>query len=174
MTLDPAIGWTLRIALSLLIAQAAIHKLRDRAGFEAALDAYRLLPAAVVGAAASALIGVELVVAVALLSIAGAAIGAAALLLLYTMAIVINLSRGRNEIGCGCGGPGGQRRLSGSLVARNLAVLTLAVVASLPLGERGLVWLDGITITCGVLVLAVLYAAEETAAVNEAYGEALR
>ena len=43
--MDPALGNLLAAAFALLFASAAIHKLRDLAGFADAFAAYELLPA---------------------------------------------------------------------------------------------------------------------------------
>ena len=43
--IDPALGNLLAAAFALLFASAAIHKLRDLAGFADAFAAYELLPA---------------------------------------------------------------------------------------------------------------------------------
>ena len=60
------------------------------------------------------------------------------LLSLYTAAIVLNLARGRRDIDCGCGGPGSRQTLHEWLVWRNLAYLTLALLALPPPLDRGM------------------------------------
>ncbi len=126
------VGAMCRIGLAVILAQSAWHALRDVPAHAAALAGYRLLPPALVPAAAWVL--PLLTVAAALLlivpedSAAGAALGAA-LMLLFTGAIWINLRRGRLHIDCGCGGAQGQH-ISAGLVVRNVVLLAALAVAS--------------------------------------------
>lgn len=169
--LDPVPWLVLRAGLAALFAAAAAHKLRDLPGFRAALSGYALLPGALVPAAALALAGVELAVAVlCLLPPAGAAgpLGAAGLLALYGAAIAANLARGRGEIDCGCGGPGGGRPLGAGLVARNALLAVLALLAAPPAAPRPPVWLDAASVACGLGALVLAYAALDVALANAA------
>jgi hypothetical protein len=83
--------------------------------------------------------------------------GAILLLLLYAGAIGLNLLRGRVLLDCGCGGR--SQPISWWLVGRNLALAGAAGLALLPVGERPLTLLDGITVAAAVLVGAALYGA---------------
>src|SRR5689334_22654986 len=47
-TLDPTLHWIARIALTVLLALAAVHKLRDRNAFALTLAGYRLVPESMV------------------------------------------------------------------------------------------------------------------------------
>jgi hypothetical protein len=85
------------------------------------------------------------------------ALGAAALLSLYGIAIAINLTRGRRDIDCGCGGPLGRQTLSEALVLRNALLAVAAVAAALPVAPRALGWLDGWTLGAAVAAMTVLY-----------------
>jgi uncharacterized membrane protein YphA (DoxX/SURF4 family) len=166
--LDPALHWILRAALALLFAAAALHKLRDRRRFEATLGDYRVLPEAIVPAAAAAVPGLELAVAVLLLAplaVPAAALAGAGLLAVYSAAIAANLARGRRHIDCGCLGGRGREPLSASLLARNGALVAacLVLAASRP-GGRGLAWVDFVSIAGGVAVLALLFTAAQTLA----------
>jgi hypothetical protein len=165
MSLDPALALVLRAGLALLFASTALAKLRDLAGFAAAVAGYRLLPERLARAAALGFVVAELALAVGLLAPARhalASLGAAALLLLYAAAIAWNLARGRRDIDCGCGGPFGQQTLSEGLVLRNLALAAAALVCVLPETERALGWLDLVTVlgavACGALLLAAAHA----------------
>ena len=84
--------------------------------------------------------------------------GGTALLVLSlaTGAVVVNLLRGRREIDCGCGGLSHQP-LSWGLVSRNLALMVAVLVVMHGDIERGLVWLDYLTVTATVLALFGLY-----------------
>ena len=129
---------SIALALAVLFAVAAYHKLTDRLRFEAQLAEYDLLPAATVPSAVFLLIAAEAVSALLLLWRTGwtyAAIAAATLLLVYGVAIAINLVRGRSHIDCGCGST--PVLLSPWLVLRNLlmaagALLLLSPSAATP------------------------------------------
>ncbi len=158
--IDPTPLVALRLALALLFAGAAWHKLRAFAAFREALAEYRLLPASTVAAAAGVVVACEGVVAVSLLAVpARGALLAAGLLALYTGAIGWNLLRGRREIECGCGGPALRQTLSGALVVRNLALVAAALACGAEPSSRALVWVDALSIGGAAAVLALLYAA---------------
>ncbi len=162
LAVDPALQLVVRAALSLLFAWAALHKLRDVAGFAAALAGYELVPPAWTVPAGVFLIAAEVGVAsgVWLPRVAPvAALGAAGLLALYAGAIGVNLVRGRRDIDCGCAGPARRQPISGGLLVRNGALAVAALVGALPAAPRALLWVDGVTIVAAVAVLACLYAA---------------
>jgi hypothetical protein len=159
---DPAVVWVLRASLALLFAAAAFHKLRAPRGFAVTLEAYALLPRALVSAFAWALAGAEVVLAAALLVPglgAKPAAGGALLLLVYSGAIGANLLRGRTDIDCGCLGPAARQPLSPWLLARNgvLVVGCLALLA--PVSSRPLVWADAVSIVGATLGLALCWSA---------------
>lgn len=171
--MEPIIVITLRTALALLFALAATHKLRDLPRFRAALAEYRLLPRGLVGIAAPALAGAELLTT-ALLAVspaerpAAGPLAALALLLLYGGAVAVNLARGRRDIDCGCAGPGAHRPLGGWLLVRNAALAAAALAAACPVASppRPLLWIDGLTVAGGVATLAMVYAAIERLLAN--------
>lgn len=157
--MDPVVELTVRAALALLLLVAAAHKLRDPGTFRATLAEYRLLPDAVVPAAAGMVIGVELAIAAALLVLPAPGLVATALLLAtYAVAIGVNLARGRRHIDCGCGGPAARQPISGRLVARNLLLATAALAGLAPVDARPLVWVDALTVVAATAALATLYA----------------
>src|SRR5438128_7741724 len=161
MSMDAAVDITLRAALALLFLVAASHKLRDPGRFLATLAEYRLLPAAAVPLAAILVIGVEVVVAMALLvpeRRAPGPVAAALVLAVYGAAIGINLARGRRHIDCGCAGPALRRPISGWLVARNAALAAAALAGLIPASPRPFSWVDGITVAGATVTLAALYA----------------
>ena len=167
--LDPALHGALRLSLALLLLAASQHKVRDFAGFRAALGEYRLLPARWASGGAALLLLAELGTGIALLlpGVArAAALAAALLLLLYSAAIGINLARGRREIDCGCAGAGARRPLSEALIARNGLLIAVAATCALPPAGRTLVWLDALTVTGGAAALALLYGALDAALEN--------
>jgi hypothetical protein len=159
MPLDPAVVWTLRLALALVFAGAVRHKVAAPADFAAAVRAYRLVPAATAGVVAALLVVAEAAAAVLLLWPGGLGLGAAVaagLLGLYAAAIGVNLARGRRDLDCGCAGPAARRPVSGALVARNLVYLAAALALLAPAGARALVWLDAATVAFATATLAAL------------------
>jgi hypothetical protein len=164
MSIDPAVQWLLRIALSLLFARAAAHKLRDVGAFRRALEAYAVVPAVWSVFAGAALIGVECAVAVGLWlpRVAPlAALGAAALLALYAAAMGTALARGQRDLDCGCTGPAHRQPVRAALVVRNAILAAVALCAALPAAARPLTWVDALTVLGGVGVLACGYLASE-------------
>jgi uncharacterized membrane protein YphA (DoxX/SURF4 family) len=160
ITVDPVVASTVRLALALLFAAAAWHKLRAPGEFLAAVRAYRLAPERTVRPLAAALVVGEAAAVVLLLvpgwSRLGAAV-AAALLGLYAFAIAVNLARGRRDLDCGCGGPGARRPVSGALVGRDLALLGAALVLLAPVSGRSPTWVDVGTVLAATATLAALW-----------------
>lgn len=112
--------------LAVIFVISVTHKLRDYGRFKASLGAYRLLPVSLIGIAAPALIGMELLAIVAILVPTGPGASIAlALLAVYTLAITINLLRGNTSIDCGCGDV--PTPISGWLLLRNGALLLLVL-----------------------------------------------
>lgn len=155
--IDPLPAWIAAAVLATLFAHAALAKFADRALLEQHLSVYgvplRLLPLAT-----RALPLLEAGIAVLLLSpwrAAGAALGAA-LLLLYAATMAWHRARG-HELDCGCGGE--PLPVSWALVARNLVLATLAVVAAGPLAPRTLGLADFAVLAAALPLAALLYAA---------------
>jgi len=157
---DPLIHMAARAGLAALFATAALHKLRDLGAFRDVVAGYRVLPAAVVPAAAVIVATTESVLAVALLrpgTYAAASAGAAALLGAYGVAIAINLARGRRDIDCGCLGVAGASRLGGWLLVRNAVLIGTCSIIWLPTTGRGLMWVDAVTLAGTMAALALLW-----------------
>lgn len=154
--LDPVWIWLARLALLLLFASSALHKLRDFAAFRATLGEYRLLPGALVAPAALLLIAAEVSLAAGLLVSAfwgpTGTLGSCAILLLgaYSAAIAANLWRGRRDIDCGCLGPARRQPLSGWLLIRNAALVAAATPLLFDPAPRALSWVDGVSIAGGL------------------------
>jgi uncharacterized membrane protein YphA (DoxX/SURF4 family) len=167
--MDPAVQLIVRGALALLFGWAAAHKLRDVAGFRAALEGYDLLARRWAVPAGALLIASEVGVAAGLLlpRVAPlAALAGAALLVLYAVAIAVNLRRGRRDIDCGCGGPAGRQTISGGLVVRNGVLALAALGSAAPAHARSLTWVDGPTIVAAVATVALLYTAVDGLLLN--------
>jgi hypothetical protein len=168
--MDPVGHLTLRAALALLFAAAALHKLRDPARFATAVAEYRLVPARSVAAFARALpVGEIAIAAAAAVGVRAAFVVAAALLAVYTGAIAVNLARGRRLLDCGCLGSGLRQPLGWGLVARNAGLVVAALAGLAPVASRPLVWLDAFTVVAATLAVVALWAAAtRVAAVPEA------
>jgi len=158
MTIDPVIATIVQYALAWLFLAAAAHKARDMVDFRNVVATYRVLPDALVGAAAWSVVGAEMAIGVgALLQQRIAFAGAAAVLSGYAAVMALNLRRGRRFIDCGCGGAA--QPLSLGLIVRNLVLATAALCALLPTASRGIGWIDVVSMVAGVLVAGTLYAA---------------
>lgn len=156
---DPVVTRAAGAALSVVLLAGAWHKLRDPAVFAAAVENYRLLPAAGVPVVALALPVLELAAGALILFAETRVLGgmlAAVVLLVVSSAVAVNLVRGRTAIDCGCGGVASQP-LSWSLLARNAVLLALAVLAVQDDIARQLVWADYITLGGAVLAQLGLY-----------------
>jgi hypothetical protein len=159
--MDPALTWTLVLALSILFVASAAMKFADLDQFAAALENYRILPRVLLAAATWAIPGLEAMAALGLLfaaTRAGASLVLAALIVIFTGAIVINLARGRREIDCGCFGPALRQKLSGWLVARNAMLFAAVAAVAAPAQVRPLEIMDFVTVIFGAATLVVLYA----------------
>ena len=159
--MDPALTWTLALAVSTLCASSAAMKFADISQFAAALDNYRVLHGALVAPAAWTIPALEVLAALGLLfpaARAGAVLLTAVLLSIFTAAIAVNLARGRREIDCGCFGPALRQTLSGWLIARNAILLVAAAAVAAPAHLRPLGFTDFVTIGFGAATLIVLYA----------------
>ncbi len=159
--MDPALTWTLAVALAALFAASAAMKLAAMGQFAAALENYRILPPILLAPAVWLIPALEAVAAAGLVipaSRADASVLTAALLGTFTAAIAINLARGRTGIDCGCFGPALRQPLSGWLVVRNAIVLAAVAAVAAPVRLRLLNFADFVTIALGAATLVVLYA----------------
>lgn len=164
MHLDPIFIIASGLAIAVLLASAATHKLRAPARFARQLADYQLLPDAVVRPIARVIPLVELVIAFALLVPvwrSWAALSAASLIALYAAAIGINLWRGRRDIDCGCAGPDQAQPLRPVLLFRNSALVGLALLASVSPMVRDLVFFDGFVTVAASAVALLIYAAAD-------------
>ncbi|NWN91159.1 methylamine utilization protein MauE [Marinobacter adhaerens] len=164
MMIDPIISTSAALALSVIFASAASHKLRHPHWFRRQVHEYELIPGRLVPAAARALPATELLIAAGLLwSTSRPYAGVMALLLvsLYGVAIAINLARGRKDIDCGCSGPAMRQPLQPALLARNLALAIVALGALLPLVDRPLGLHDSFIMIAAGTVLVLLYTATD-------------
>jgi uncharacterized membrane protein YphA (DoxX/SURF4 family) len=122
----------IRFFLGLAFLTASLPKLAAPNDFRRALRNYRLLPFRLVGPVARWLPRLELMLALALLTGLAPAIAAslaAATLLAFSAAAAINLARGR-RIECGCFGGSSPRRITWSLVLRDVVLAGAAIVVA--------------------------------------------
>ena len=164
VVVDPVVQMTLRAALALLLASAAVHKLRDLTRFREVLGAYEILPRAMVSGAAVAVPALEATLAAAIASgVSSAAAGGSAcvLMLAYAAAIFVNLRRGRSGIDCGCMGPGSRVPLGPGLVVRNLLLAATALLLVVPSSGRALLWLDLAGVAAATSALSACWLAGE-------------
>lgn len=160
MSLDPAIAILIVASLSLLLASAAVAKLRDSRNFQEIFAAYEVLPAQMNLQAARAIPWVELVLAIGLLAPPGrpyVGIAAALLMLTYAASIAVNLRRGRRDLACGCGGPAERRPIAPWMVWRNCLIAGVAVISLLPWSPRRLSPMDAVTVVFGLLAITLVY-----------------
>jgi putative oxidoreductase len=117
-----------RLALGAVFLYAAATKLPDMGAFAESIANYRLVPAALVAAAAAAVVGVELAVGVLLVTgvrARAASLAAAALLAVFTVGLSQALLRGI-DLRCGCFG--GSEKATWITVVRDVALLAAAAL----------------------------------------------
>ncbi|MHB8812812.1 MAG: MauE/DoxX family redox-associated membrane protein [Steroidobacteraceae bacterium] len=146
---DPAIALAGRLLGALVFATAVGGKMRHRHELAGVVANYRLLPEGLAATAAWAIVGMECVVVLSLVSGVWLAAGAGlaiALLVGFALAMGVNLARGRHEIDCGCFQSGLRQRLSAALVVRNLvlAALLTPILAAATGHFTALQWVDGL------------------------------
>ena len=166
---DPVVSISLRVALALLLATAAIEKLSAFGTFRHAAAGYGLLPRAWLTPIAVLLIAAEIVGGgLLLLPQLGpfGALPAASLFGIYTAAITMALRRGQRGIDCGCAGPSGRLPLSPALAVRNGVLVGLTLVCASPMAPRSWVWIDAFTVFASVTLLTFLYASAHVALAN--------
>jgi Methylamine utilisation protein MauE len=159
--MDPALKWTLVVALATLFTASAAMKLSDLGAFAAAVENFRILPRTLAAPVAWTIPALEVLASAGLLFAAtrgAASITILALLAIFSVAIAVNLARGRREIDCGCFGPALRQTLSGWLLVRNAILFAAAAVAMAPMQVRPLEIVDFGTIVFGAATLIVLYA----------------
>lgn len=157
MPLDPLPAWIAAAAIASLFAQAAVSKFTDLALLEQHLFAYGL-PQRGLALAARLLPAAELSLALALLTPwrSAAALAAAAVLLVYAALMGHHRWHG-HRLDCGCGGE--PLAVSWPLVARNLALTGLALLAAMPTTARTLGLVDLALVLASLALATLLYAA---------------
>ena len=119
-----------RLVLGALFFWASATKVPDMAAFAESVANYRIVPPALVSAAAAFVVGIEIVAGVALLANVWARAAAwvlAALLAVFTAGLTSALARGI-DLACGCFG--GNSPATGWTVLRDVLLLALAVLVA--------------------------------------------
>ena len=158
-TIDPTIGLTCRLLLTLVLGSALVGKLRAPRQFMGILREYRIIPRGFTGLAVGGVMVAEAFAALGLwwpFLRPSASDVAVLLLLTYAAAIAANLIRGRDGIDCGCSFCGAKESLSWMLVARNLVLMLVALVAGSaePTAGFGLGWMVALA---AALALSICY-----------------
>lgn len=125
------IATAVQVGIGLVFASAGIGKAIRWHQFKGMLEAYRLMPSALVPLAALLLVPIEIVVGGALAggwNVFAFSILASMLLAIFAAAMTINLVRGRRSIDCGCF-QSTRQTLRWRLVIRNV-VCAVAVLAA--------------------------------------------
>jgi uncharacterized membrane protein YphA (DoxX/SURF4 family) len=143
MVNDPTVAIFASLFVALILAAAAIPKLRSQDEFLGVVANYKLLPGFLVTPFARLLPWVELACAAALLVPSlrtAAACVAAGLFIVFAIAIAINVGRGRTHIDCGCvRRPTSMSRIGMFHVLRALALSGVSLyAAAVPLEVSGL------------------------------------
>jgi len=160
VTVDPAVAALILLCTAGLFGSAALHKFRALHQFDAVFEAYGIVPRALRRPLSRSVPVIEALLAVGLLldvarrPAAGVGI---ALLLAYAAAIGVNLSRGRRDLACGCGGPDERRPIAGWMVWRNILLAGLLAATLLPWAGRPWALTDLATVGCGSMAASLIY-----------------
>jgi len=123
-----------RWALGILFFVAAAEKSRHRRRFVFVVLSYRVLPKTLSRVYGLTLPWLEAGVSLALLldvAVRLAASLALTLLISFMIAILVNITRKRTELNCGCFGQGHRQRLGEKVVVRNAILILLSLVVIL-------------------------------------------
>jgi hypothetical protein len=124
-----------RTCVGLVFMLAAVQKAMHWRILPGVVANYRMLPRWMVSPASALLPPVEMILSILLLSALlrpWPVLAAMALLALFAGAMAINITRGRDQIDCGCGETFLRQTLNWTLVARNF-VLAALLLPSLPM-----------------------------------------
>lgn len=181
--LDPLVLRIISIGFALLFIPAAVHKFANRDQFASILRAYEIMPQGLTEIVARIIPLFEISLGLAwLLSgtmnvpVATIALMTAILLALYTSGIAINMARGRSYIDCGCSfsttitkteNDAMVQHLSTGLLARNILLITVALVAVFPSSIREFVIIDYFNLLTATIALVLLFGAFNQLLINK-------
>ena len=158
--LDPLTVRMIACGIGLMLLVGAWQKINDLEMFQAAVEAYDLIPLASARAFSLSFVFIELSIAVFLIcNIASSltVISAIVLMSLTTFAISINLIRGNADVSCGCGGIEDEQRLSWGLVSRNIVIVVMLGMCLIDTNSRAYNLLDGINLLFGATSIYLVY-----------------
>jgi len=158
--MDPELQNAMALGLALIFAAAVVHKVQDFKNFIAILTEYRVTPVWSTFAVGVVLFISEAAAAVMILLSGLRQFGAfmiIGLLALYGVGMAVNLIRGRQEIDCGCSGPGAKQMISWWLIGRNAAMVIPAALCLFPVDYRELIKMDYLSIGGFAVIFLVAY-----------------
>ncbi|SNR79556.1 Methylamine utilisation protein MauE [Methylobacillus rhizosphaerae] len=163
---DPTTAVLASLFLAMILAAAAIPKLRQPEEFQGVVANYRLLPSFMVVPFARLLPWIELVCAAALLVPPAREIAAwvaAALFVMFGLALAINVGRGRTHIDCGCvRRPTSMSRIGMFHVLRAIALAGVSLyAAAVPVEVANISWGSALMGVAAATMLALLYLAAD-------------
>ncbi|PCI80600.1 MAG: hypothetical protein COB20_02930 [SAR86 cluster bacterium] len=172
MVIDPLLLRIISLGFALLFLIAATHKFSHRDHFLASFEAYEIVPANLSGLVAKIIPPLELFLGAGWLALGLFSIEfklvtliSIGLLASYALAIGVNLKRGRNYIDCGCSfssstasnTESGSQQISSELLYRNVVLIVMAIVCTIPVSDRSLQLIDVFGLLFSVISLILLY-----------------
>ena len=172
--IDPLLLRIISLGFALLFLIAAAHKFSNLDHFRRSFEAYEIVPAGLSGLVAKIIPPLELFLGVGWLALGLLAIKfelvtliSIGLLASYALAIGVNLKRGRNYIDCGCSFTSGKaenansgaQQISSGLLYRNVLLIVMAIVCTIPASDRSLQLIDIFSLAFSVFALVLLYGA---------------
>ncbi len=149
------------ISVSIIFFVGFLQKISDLEMFKISVEAYDLLPSWATKPTSYGIVSMEGMAALLLLNDGTLKVGgvfAIALLSIVTAAVATNLLRGKDDIGCGCGGIEDEQKISWALVLRNLFLIGLLVPVFFETSLRKATLVDQVTLFCAGLAIYGLYA----------------
>ena len=170
--IDPLLLSIISLGFASLFLIAAAHKLSNREHFRTSFDAYEIIPVRLSALVTKIIPPLELLLGIGWLAFGLFAIEfklvaliSAGLLASYALAIGVNLKRGRNYIDCGCSfsnssapnTDSGSQQISLELFCRNVLLVVMAIVCTIPASDRSLQFVDFFGLLFSVMALILLY-----------------
>jgi len=170
--IDPLLLRIISLGFALLFLIAAVHKFSNREIFLANFEAYEIVPKNLSGLIAGIIPPLELLLGLGWLAAGLFAIRLEAVTLIsigllasYVVAIGVNLKRGRSYIDCGCSFSNSNtsraenvsQQISSGLLYRNLLLIVMAIVCTIPSSARSLQLIDIFGLVFSVVSLILLY-----------------
>jgi len=170
--IDPLLLRIIALGFALLFLIAAAHKFSNRGHFRASFEAYEIVPENLSGFVTRIIPPLELLLGIGWLAFGLFAIEfelvtliSIGLLTSYALAIAVNLKRGRNYIDCGCNftssnasnPDSGSQQISSGLLYRNVLLVVMAIVCTIPVSDRSLQLMDVFGLLFSVIALTLLY-----------------